>query len=76
MAASTKQTRPEGLVSALQSFSGWIAGKRIDVHRGELFDAEHPAVHQWPGQFGPVNNVRRDTPKVEQATAAPGEQRP
>jgi hypothetical protein len=55
----------------LQSFIGRIGGADTHFRQGESIDSAHPAVKKWPAFFGqPI--IRHE---VEQATAAPGEQR-
>ena len=42
------------------------------------FEADHPAVKKWPDKFGPLQfpyPVHRSEPRIEQATATPGEKR-
>lgn len=46
-------------------------GRKIDVIKGQNFDSNHPAVKKWPSMFGAVETLH----PVEQATAAPGEER-
>lgn len=50
----------------------------IRVTAGEVWDADDPIVRRHPNAFRarPLDvHVRRSTPPVEQATAAPGEKR-
>lgn len=54
----------------LESF---VCGRDF-YRKGEFIDADHPAVKRWPDKFGPVH-VQHRTPRIEQATAAPGEMR-
>lgn len=64
------------LLTANQSFVGNVNGQTLDVRKGDLFEADHPAVEKWPEMFGPVSlrfPVQRT--RVEKATAAPGEKR-
>jgi len=64
------------VLQAKTSFTATVDGARFDVHRGDLIDADHPAVEKWPGYFGPVLiQHRTSVAVVEQATAAPGEKR-
>lgn len=66
------------IVVAKQSFIGAIKGETLEVRAGDLFEADHPAVAEWPDMFGPVPlrfPVKRSTPRTEQATRAPGEKR-
>lgn len=53
-----------------------LDGHDIEYHAGEIVDADDPARKRVPEHFGPVEFKHRSTTKhVEQATAAPGEQR-
>lgn len=63
------------IVSALDSFVGEISGEKLDIRKGDLFEADHPAVQRWPGMFEPVRFRFPVQGRVEQATAAPGERR-
>lgn len=67
--------QPQVLV-ALASFVGGIGNVDVAITRGELFASDDPAVQKWPELFGPVV-VRRSVlePRIETATAAPGEKR-
>jgi len=67
-----------------ESLVGTLDGVTVEYHKGEVVDADDPAVRKWPVHFGPlvVREHRRTAieqataaPEVEQATAAPGEQR-
>jgi hypothetical protein len=65
------------IVAAKSSFIGDVGGRAMDIRKGDLFEADHPAVAKWPALFGPVTlrfPVERKS-KVEQATAGPGEKR-
>ena len=45
---------------------------------GEVIEADHWAVKKWPEFFCPLtfpHPVKRAQPRIEQATAAPGEKR-
>lgn len=46
-------------------------GRSIQIVKGANFDSSHPAVKKWPEMFGQVEILH----PVEQATAAPGEER-
>lgn len=61
---------------ALTSFVGAVGKVEVDVRAGHLYAADDPIVKKHPTLFGPVE-VRRSVvePRVEQATAAPGEKR-
>lgn len=70
------RTAEPALVMALESFVGELGGRPVVVHRGDLADVDSPVVKKWPKAFGPVQVVHRATaPRVEAATAAPGEKR-
>lgn len=58
---------------ALQSFVGRIGDADVIYRAGDSVDAGSPAVKKWPHLFGPA--TRDSDPKIEQATAAPGEKR-
>lgn len=66
---------PSDIVEATQSFVGSIDGEELDVRKGDIFEADHPAVSRWPENFAPVQFRFPVKRKVEQATAAPGEKR-
>ena len=57
-----------------ESLIGTLDGVDVEYHKGEVVDADDPAVRKWPHHFGPLE-VRSTGPRVEQATAAPGEKR-
>jgi hypothetical protein len=61
---------------ALTSFVGAVGKAEITIRKGDLFASDDPIVRKHPKLFGPVE-VRRTgpAPRVEQATAAPGEKR-
>ena len=68
----------DSILAARDSFIGEIKGQVMDIRKGDLFEADHPAVAKWPDLFEPVTMrfpVDRKSGKVEQATAAPGEKR-
>jgi hypothetical protein len=62
------------VMAALSSFDGSVDGIVLRVRAGDLFASSDPAVKKWPTMFGPVT-IRETSPRVEQATAAPGEKR-
>ena len=67
---------PSGLLVALVSFDGGLGDLVLRVHKGDLIEAGHPAVKKWPDLFGPVDvRFRAAEPRIEQATAAPGQKR-
>jgi hypothetical protein len=57
-----------------ESLVGTIDGEELEYHKGEVVNADDPAVRKWPMHFEPlvVRGYRRS---IEQATAAPGEKR-
>lgn len=57
-----------------ESFVGSLDGEGVEYHKGEVVDADDPAVRLWPGYFEPLV-IRRHRPDIEQATAGPGEKR-
>lgn len=61
---------------ALASFVGAVGKDEVRVREGDLFASDDPIVRKHPALFGPVV-VRRTgaAPRVEAATAAPGEKR-
>jgi hypothetical protein len=68
--------KPRNIVVAMESFVGGIGTKDYRVVRGDLYEDGDPVVKAWPDKFAPIT-VRKSvgTPRIEQATAAPGEQR-
>jgi hypothetical protein len=59
-----------------ETFVGNLDGAEVEYHKGEIVEADDPALKKWPGHFGPVVFVHRNrAERVEQATAAPGEKR-
>ena len=61
---------PQILV-ALTSFVG-LDG--TVVVKDATYSADHPNVKKWPSLFAPIE-ARHTGPRIEQATAAPGEKR-
>jgi hypothetical protein len=60
------------LLVARESFVAELDGTEYDIKEGELIEADHPLARKLPHQFiAPTLRF----PKVEQATAAPGEKR-
>jgi hypothetical protein len=57
-----------------ESFVGTLDGAEVEYHKGEVVDVDDPALAKWPHQFVQLV-VREHRRMVEQATAAPGEQR-
>lgn len=85
MAVSHKPAAPvapvPGALVALQSFTGRLGGRLVTYSEGEPVSSSDPAVRKWPDLFGPLA-IREQgepfavmRPRVEQATAAPGETR-
>ena len=63
----------DDILIALQSFVGHDGKEERIFREGEPVRTNDPAVKKWPHLFGPA---RYSTlPKIEQATAAPGETR-
>lgn len=58
---------------ALQSFVGHDGKVERVFREGEPVRSNDPAVKKWPHLFGPARYA--NLPRIEQATAAPGEQR-
>ena len=57
-----------------------LGDRDVEYHAGEIVDGDDPAYKRVPEHFGPVEFKHRKADKpvekpVEQATAAPGEQR-
>ena len=59
------------IVMALTSFVGQDGAV---ISEGDLYTSDHPAVKKWPDLFKSVV-ARAAEPRIEQATAAPGEKR-
>jgi len=57
-----------------ESFVGTLGGREVEYHKGEVVDADDPAVKKMPLHFAPLI-VREQYRRTEQATAAPGEKR-
>lgn len=57
-----------------EAATGDINGEPFVLNPNEIFDADDPIVRKHPALFMPVEPTRQ-RPRVEQATAAPGEQR-
>jgi hypothetical protein len=60
------------LLVARESFVCELDGTELDIREGDLLEADHPIAKKFPKQF---IEPRLRFPKVEQATAAPGEKR-
>lgn len=64
------------LMIATSNFTGGIGGRNITIREGMIFRADDQAVQTWPYAFRPiVVHESNPEPKVESATAAPGEKR-
>jgi hypothetical protein len=63
--------KAEQTVVALVSGYYGVDGKSVAVIEGETFHADDPVVKKYPSRFA----KDKGAPVVEQATAAPGEQR-
>ena len=60
------------------SFLGALDGDAIEFHKGEVVDADDPALKLWPEHFEPLvirEHLKTKGSRVEKATAAPGEKR-
>lgn len=68
---ATKDT--DGLVVALESFVGLVGSEDRPIRQGDLVRASDPVVRKFPQFFAPAQAVGE--PRIEQATAAPGEKR-
>ena len=56
----------------LESFVGLVGSEERMFRKGESIRASDPAVKKWPQFFGPAIF---NEPRIEAATAAPGEKR-
>lgn len=65
--------KPAETLVALDSFTGCVSGEVRVFRQGEPIRSTDPAVRKWPHLFGPQRFYNE--PRVEQATAAPGEKR-
>jgi hypothetical protein len=57
-----------------ESFIGNLNGAEVEYHKGEVVDADDPAVKKMAGHFEPLV-IRGHERAVEQATAEPGKKR-
>lgn len=62
------------IVEANTSFIALVAGVEVPVRKGDLADGDAAIVRKYPTLWDPAA-VRFTAPRVEQATAAPGEKR-
>jgi hypothetical protein len=61
-----------------ESFVGNLGGREVEYHKGEVVDGDDPAVKKMPNHFEEHivrGHAEHQVVRVEQATAAPGEQR-
>jgi hypothetical protein len=61
-----------------ESFVGTLNGAEVEYHKGEVVDADDPAVKKMPLHFEELvvrGHEEHTRATVEQATAAPGELR-
>ena len=58
----------------IADFVTTIDGAEVEYHKGEVVEADDPALKRMPHFFGPLVFAHR-RPLIEQATAAPGEKR-
>jgi hypothetical protein len=74
-----KAVEPPAPFVVLDSFVGQLDGVDVTYFQGEPVHPDDPAVRRWPHLFGPLvypHPVKRASePRIEQATAAPGEKR-
>lgn len=70
--AADKPEKPETLV-VLESFIGRVNDEERIFRAGENIRPTDPAVKKWPDKFGSAYFPH--DPRVERATAAPGERR-
>lgn len=64
----------DALYMVTEAFIGTLDGVEVEYHKGEVVEADDPALRRWPSHFGPLVFAHRRG-QVEQATAAPGEKR-
>lgn len=60
-----------------EAFSTTLRGLEVSYQVGEVVTADDPGYKRAPGHFAPLamRGAASEAPEVEQATAAPGEQR-
>lgn len=58
-----------------ESLVGALDGEEVEYQKGEVVRGTDPAVAKWPRHFEPLVLREHRRAAVEQATAAPGEQR-
>ena len=62
------------IYQVMADFITTIDGAEVEYHKGEVVEADDPALKRLPMYFGPLVFVHH-RPVIEQATAAPGEKR-
>lgn len=67
-------TPTASIVQANTSFVALVGRDEVPVKKGDLADADSAVAKKYPTLFVPVT-VRFSGPRVETATAAPGEKR-
>jgi hypothetical protein len=65
--------RSDPLYQVKENFVTSVHGREMEYHKGEVVAGDDPGYRKSPHLFEPL--VIRGQPAVEQATAAPGEQR-
>lgn len=74
-----KAEQPATVLVVLDSFTGEVNGESVNFIKGQAIEPDHPGVRKWPDKFGPFTFPypvkRRAEPRIEQATAGPGEKR-
>lgn len=66
-------TEKSDTLIALESFIGHDGKEERMFRQGDVVRGSDPAVKKWPTRFGVPRYLNE--PRVEQATAAPGERR-
>jgi hypothetical protein len=67
--------KPAETLVVLEAFVGLVDGEVRAFRAGDLVRSADPAVRKWPHLFGPAEERLLNEPKIEQATAGPGEKR-
>ena len=70
-----KTPEPAGLLIARESWVGMLGGVLVEVAKGDIAEAGSAVALQWPDKFIVIEPRYRRAPRIEQATAAPGEKR-
>ena len=73
-----KAVETPALYVVLDSFVVEIDGEPVAYRKGEAVHPDDPILKKNPAAFGPfvfAHPVKRAEPRIEQATAAPGEKR-